>query len=90
MSVYQMEDWVHVHKTVPTHLDHSSAAVYLDILCLEMPAMVCIECYISCTCMYIIVPTPNDTHKHTRTHFKVKSVHACTYVCALVFFCRYQ
>ena len=39
MNVYQMEDWVHVHKTVPTPLDHSSAAVCLDILCLEMPAM---------------------------------------------------
>ena len=35
-----MVDWVHVHKTVPTPLDHSSAAVYLDMLCLDMPAMV--------------------------------------------------
>ena len=40
-----MEDWVHVHKTVPTPLDHSSAAVCLDILCLEMPAMVSNKLY---------------------------------------------
>ena len=35
-----MEDWVHVHKTVPTPLDHSSAAAIMDILCLDMPAVV--------------------------------------------------
>ena len=42
MNAYQMEDWVHVHRYVPTPLDHSTAAVTLDILCLhqDMPAMV--------------------------------------------------
>ena len=35
-----MEDWVHVHKTVPTQLDHFTAAVSLDIVYLDMPAMV--------------------------------------------------
>ena len=45
MSVYQMEmeDWVHVHKTVPTPLDHSSVAVCLDILYLDMAATVFIN-----------------------------------------------
>ena len=37
-----MKDWVHVHKTVPTPLDHFSAAVYLDMMCLDMSAMVLI------------------------------------------------
>ena len=40
MNAYQMEDWVHVHKTVPTQLDHSSAAVFQGTLYLVMPAMV--------------------------------------------------
>ena len=40
MNAYQMEDWVHVHKTVPTPLDHSTAAVTLGIHYLDMPAMV--------------------------------------------------
>ena len=35
-----MEDWVHVHKTVPTPLDHSCAAVSLDFLYQGIPAMV--------------------------------------------------
>ena len=35
-----MEDWVHVHRHVPTPLDHSTAAVTLDIHCPDMPAMV--------------------------------------------------
>ena len=33
-----------MHKTVPTPLDHSTAAVSLDILCREMPAMVRKSC----------------------------------------------
>ena len=40
MSVLKMEDWAHVHRCVPTPLDHSPAAVSLDMLCLDMPAMV--------------------------------------------------
>ena len=40
MNAYPMEDWVHVHRYVPTPLDHSSAVVYLDTLCLAIPAMV--------------------------------------------------
>ena len=40
MNAYQMEDWVHVTRYVPTPLDHSPAAVSLDMLCLDMPAMV--------------------------------------------------
>ena len=40
MNAYPMEDWVHVLKTVPTPLDHSSAVVSLDMLYLDMPAMV--------------------------------------------------
>ena len=35
-----MEDWVHVHKTVPTPLDHSTAAASLDTHYLVMPASV--------------------------------------------------
>ena len=35
-----MEEEVHVHRYVPTPLDHSSAAVSLDTLLLDMPAMV--------------------------------------------------
>ena len=40
MNAYLMEDWVHVHKTVPTPLDHFTAAAYLDTLCLDIPASV--------------------------------------------------
>ena len=40
MNVYKMVDWVPVHRYVPTPLDHSSATVNLDMLCLEMPATV--------------------------------------------------
>ena len=40
MNAYQMEDWVHVHKTVPTQLDHSSAAVFQGTLYVVMPAMI--------------------------------------------------
>ena len=40
MSVYQMEDWVHVHRYVQTPLDHSSVVVRLDTLYLDMTAMV--------------------------------------------------
>ena len=40
MNAYPMEEEVHVHKYVPTPLDHFSAVVMLDTLCLDMPAMV--------------------------------------------------
>ena len=40
MNAYLMEDWVHVHKTVPTPLDHSTAAASLDTHYLVMPASV--------------------------------------------------
>ena len=39
-NAYQMEDWGLVAKFVPTPLDHSAAAVTLDIHCLGTPAMV--------------------------------------------------
>ena len=35
-----MEEEVHVHRYVPTPLGHISAAVSLDTLLLDMPAMV--------------------------------------------------
>ena len=35
-----MEGKDHVNRYVPTLLDHFSAAVNLDTLCLDMPAMV--------------------------------------------------
>ena len=38
-----MKDWVHVHKTVPTLLDHFTAVVSLDMLYLDMLAMVLIN-----------------------------------------------
>ena len=40
MNAFPMEDWVHVHKTVPIPLDHFSAAVSLDMFYQDMPAMV--------------------------------------------------
>ena len=40
MNAYQMEEEVHVTRYVPTPLDHSPAAVSLDTMCLDMPAMV--------------------------------------------------
>ena len=40
MNAYPMEGKVHVHKYATTPLDHFSAAIMLDILCLDMPAMV--------------------------------------------------
>ena len=43
MNAFPMEEEVHVHRYVPTQLDHSSAAVSLDILYLNMPAMVFIN-----------------------------------------------
>ena len=38
-----MEDLVHVHKTVPTPLDHFTAVVTLDMVYLDMLAMVLIN-----------------------------------------------
>ena len=35
-----MEGMVHVHKTVPTPLDHSTAVANWDTQCLDTPAMV--------------------------------------------------
>ena len=40
MNAIPMEEGGHVNKYVPTPLDHSPAAVWLDTPCLEMPAMV--------------------------------------------------
>ena len=40
MNACQMVDWVLANRYVPTPLDHSPAAVSLDTLHLDMPAMV--------------------------------------------------
>ena len=53
-NAYLMEDWVLVAKFVPTPLDHSAAAVTLDILSLDTPAtvrhhgMLSVHLYVSC------------------------------------------
>ena len=39
-----MEDWDYASKYVSTHLDHSTAAVNLDILYLDIAAMVRQRC----------------------------------------------
>ena len=40
MNAYQMGEEVHVTRYVPTHTDHSTAAVSLDTIYQDMPAMV--------------------------------------------------
>ena len=62
MNAYPMEDWVHVHKTVPTPLDHSSAAAIMDILCLDMPAVTSMNAYpmVEEVCVHRYAPTPLD------------------------------
>ena len=40
MNACQMVDWVLANRYVPIPLDHSPAAVSLDTLCLDIPAMV--------------------------------------------------
>ena len=40
MNACQMVDWVLANRYAPTPLDHSPAAVSLDTLHLDMPAMV--------------------------------------------------
>ena len=39
-SAYQKEDQTHVNRYAPTPLDHSPAAVCLDILKMDMPVRV--------------------------------------------------
>ena len=59
MNVCQMEEKVRVNRYVPTPLGHSSAAVSLDTLCLDMSAMV-IETAFECVTDYNLrsVSTP--------------------------------
>ena len=40
MNVCQMEEEARVNRYVPIPLDHSPAAVSLDTLCLDIPALV--------------------------------------------------
>ena len=78
-----MEDWVHVHKTVRIPLDHSSATVCPDILCLDMPAMV--RCYKSvhhAKCMYAsVISLSNWFHisigMYIGDRFSEKGLNAC-------------
>ena len=58
MNAYPMEGKDHVNRYVPTLLDHFSAAVNLDTLCLDMPAMILMNVFRAPVAAHSCVITP--------------------------------
>ena len=78
-----MEEEVHVTRYVPTPLDHSPAAVSLDMLCLDMPAMVRIcACILLLHCHLIIFIDINECAIGTSGCSQLCNNTIGSYVCA--------